>query len=92
MIIGLMCIERACVAFVAIVVTTSLSQSENSSLSGSVDVRIVRQRSARRNPQISPQMRLKAVTVSEPKVPGPNILFVRLTRRYIPIVRVTGVR
>jgi hypothetical protein len=33
--------------------TTSLSRSENSPLSGSVDVRIVRQRSARRNPQLA---------------------------------------
>jgi hypothetical protein len=90
MIIGVMCIERIRVAFVA-VVTTSLSRSENSSRTESVDARIVRHRGAMRNPRV-PQMRLKAVTVSAPKVPGQNILFVRLTRRYIPIVRVTGVR
>ena len=91
MIIGVMCTERTCVAIVAVSDDILVSFREQLP-SGSVDARIVRQRDARRNPQMSPPMRLKAVTVSEPKVPGPNIPFVRLTRRYIPIVRVTDVR
>jgi hypothetical protein len=87
--IGMMCIERTCAAFMAIDMT-SLSHSENSSLARSIDTGIVRQRHAMRNPNVT-QMRLKAVTVSEPRSRS-EILFVRLTRRYIPIVRVTGVR
>jgi hypothetical protein len=92
MIIGVMHIERVRVAFVAVVddIRVSIREqlpSPGALTRGSCDI------AARcATPRCVPEMRLKAVTVSEPKVPGPNILFVRLTRRYIPIVRVTGVR
>ena len=89
--IGVMCIERFRVAFVAIGDDFLVSFREQpplpgASTGGSCDI------AKRCATPVVLEMRLKAVTVSEPKVPGPNILFVRLTRRYIPIVRVTGVR
>jgi hypothetical protein len=91
MVIGVMRIERFRVAFMAIGDDVLVSFREQlpqprASTRGSCDI------AARCATPVVPQMRLKAVTVSEPKVPGPNILFVRLTRRYIPIVRITGVR
>jgi hypothetical protein len=91
MFIGVMCIERFRVAFVAVVddIRVSIREqlpSPGALTRGSCDI------AERCATPVVPQTRLKAVTVSEPKVPGPNILFVRLTRRYIPIVRVTGVR
>ena len=89
--IGVMCIERFRVAFMAIGDDFLVSFREQPPLPGASTGGscVIAKRCA--TPVVL-EMRLKAVTVSEPKVPGPNILFVRLTRRYIPIVRVTGVR